>query len=79
MVAGGTTCANGTTATTCTVEVKFLPTVPGTRLGAVVLIDQSTPPNTLITVPLSGTGLGPMIAFGPGTITTICGHRDIRV
>jgi hypothetical protein len=76
VVTGGTTCALGLTATTtiCTVQVQFLPTVPGTRLGAVVFTDSSTPPNVLITVPLSGTGTGPMVAFGPGTITTVAGN-----
>jgi len=73
VVAGGTTCANGTTATACTVQVKFLPTAPGPRFGAVVLTDQSIPPKTLIAVPLSGTGTGPLVAFGPGTITTYAG------
>ena len=37
----GTTCGNGTTATTCTVQVQFLPIAPGTRSGGVVLSDQS--------------------------------------
>ena len=59
--------------------MQFLPTAPGTRFGAVVLTDQSTPPKTLITVPLSGTGTGPLVAFGPGTITTYAGagHRSV--
>ena len=73
VVSSGTTCANGTTATTCTVEVQFLPIAPGARLGAVVLTDNSTPPKTLITVWLSGTGTGPLVAFTPGTITTFAG------
>jgi hypothetical protein len=73
VVAGGT-CASGSTSTTCTVRVQFLPKLVGTRMGAVVLADQSTPPNTLITVPLSGIGSGPQVAFGPGIITTSAGN-----
>ena len=68
----GGTCASGSVAN-CTVAVQFLPTAAGTRLGAVVLTDQSTPPITLIAVPLIGIGTGPVVAFGPGTITTIAG------
>jgi sugar lactone lactonase YvrE len=67
----GGTCASGTTATTCTVQVQFVATAVGARLGAVVLTDQSS--NTLITVPLQGTGTGPLVAFGPSPITTYAG------
>jgi sugar lactone lactonase YvrE len=70
-VTGGT-CAIGTTSATCTVQVQFLPTAVGTRLGAVVLTDQSN--NTLITLPLQGTGTGPLVAFGPGIIATLAGN-----
>jgi sugar lactone lactonase YvrE len=74
VVAGGT-CANGTTATTCTVPAQFLPTAPGRRLGAVVLTDQGG--NTLITVPVYGTGTGPLVAFGPGLTTTVAGSGPV--
>ena len=74
-VTGGT-CSIGSTSN-CTVQVQFLTTVVGARLGAVVLTDQNTPPNTLITVPLSGTGSGPMVAFGPGTITTFVAWPEL--
>jgi hypothetical protein len=67
----GGTCASGTTNATCTVVVQFLPTVVGSRLGMLVFSDQSG--TTLVTVPLSGTGSGPLVAFGPGTITTFAG------
>ncbi len=43
----GTTCTNGTTNTTCDVEVQFLPVAAGLRRGAVALFDQS---NTLLAV-----------------------------
>jgi sugar lactone lactonase YvrE len=69
-VTGGT-CANGTTNANCTVQVQFLPTAPGPRFGAVVLTDPGG--NLLITVPLDGTGTGPMVAFDPGMITTDAG------
>jgi sugar lactone lactonase YvrE len=78
-VAAGSTCASGTTSATCTVQIKFLPKAVGTRMGAAVLTDQSTPPNTLITVPLSGTGTGPLIAFAPGIITTMAGNHGLGV
>jgi sugar lactone lactonase YvrE len=68
----GGTCTSGSRNTTCTVQVQFLPTAVGARLGAVVLTDQSG--NTLITVPLYGIGTGPLVAFGPGTITTVAGE-----
>ena len=66
-----TTCASGTTNSTCTLQVRFRPTTAGLRMGAAVLTDQSG--NTLITVPLSGVGTGPLVAFGPGMITTYAG------
>ena len=75
VVPGGTTCASGTTAATCVVRVQFLPMAPGTRMGALVLTDQSS--NTLITVPVYGTGSGPMVAFGPGIISTVAGNGTV--
>lgn len=41
---------------------KFLPKAAGTRLGGVVLSDQSG--DTLLAVRLSGTGTGPMVVTG---------------
>ncbi len=70
-VTGGT-CSSGTTNAACTVQVQFLPRAVGTRFGAVVLADQSG--NTLITVPLVGIGTGSLVAFGPGTISTVAGN-----
>ena len=72
VVPGGTTCASGATNSNCMVQVQFLPTSPGTRLGGVVLSDQSG--KTLLIVPLVGTGTGPLVAFGPGIITTVAGN-----
>jgi hypothetical protein len=65
------TCATGVTAATCTVQVRFRPTAVGARMGALVLTGHNG--NTLITVPLSGTGRGPRVAFEPGTLTTVAG------
>ncbi len=71
VVPGGTTCASGTTGKTCVVQVQFLPTLPGPRMGGVVLSDLLG--NTLIAAPLYGLGTGPVVAFGPGTMSTAVG------
>jgi sugar lactone lactonase YvrE len=47
----------------CTVDVTFTPQYPGLRMGAVVLQDNSTPPNVLATAFISGTGSGPLLLF----------------
>jgi len=62
---------------TCTVQVQFLPTAVGTRMGAAVLSDQSDPPKTLVTVFLSGTGMGPLVAFGPGIASVFAGNYTL--
>jgi hypothetical protein len=56
------------------VNVVFSPLAPGTRNGAVVLYDISTPPNVMATVALTGTGIAPAIGFGPGIISTVAGN-----
>ncbi len=73
--AGGGTCttANGAgnpyaAGATCTVNVKFQPTAPGLRFGAVELEDTSN--SVLATAPLFGTGAGPELVFNPGALTT---------
>ena len=70
-VAGGTTCIAGTTNTTCTVDIQFLPTSPGLRRGAVVLYDNSDPQIPVVTVPLYGVGDAPIAALSPNTGTVI--------
>ena len=55
----------------CTVQVQFLPTAPGLRRGALVLYDNATPPNPLITVPLYGFSDGPVAALAPNAATVI--------
>ena len=63
----GTTCTNGTTNTTCNIEVQFLPLMPGLRRGGVALFDQSS--TLLAVVPIYGTGSAPLVALSPGTAT----------
>jgi sugar lactone lactonase YvrE len=67
----GTTCVTGFTGSgsdvPCTVEVSFLPTAAGLRRGALVIYDNETPPEVLITIPLYGTVDAPLAALSPGT------------
>ena len=66
----GSTCTGTVPAgSTCTVSVTFSPRAPGLREGAVQLLDNSG--NLLATTLLHGIGVGPAIAFGPGTQTTV--------
>jgi sugar lactone lactonase YvrE len=72
--AGGSTCAAATylSAKTCTVNVHFTPLGTGLRLGAVVFFAAAN--NTgkiLATVPLSGDGVAPQVAFVPSAATAI--------
>ena len=70
-VGGGTTCTAGTTNTTCTVEIQFLPTAPGLRRGAAVLYDNGSPQAPVVTVPLYGFSDAPVAALSPNTGTLI--------
>jgi hypothetical protein len=68
--ATGTCDTNGTgfvysASATCTVNVIFTPSYPGTRYGAVLLEDGSG--NILATAYLYGTGTGPQANFLPAT------------
>src|SRR5580693_1005334 len=65
-----TTC-NGSTgpSTYCSVEVKFLPTAPGLRNGAVVLYDTDL--NPILTVPLYAWGDAPVAVLSPNTGSVI--------
>jgi sugar lactone lactonase YvrE len=65
----GTTCTNGTTNTTCSVDVQFLPITAGLRRGAVALFDQSS--TLLSVVPIYGTGAAPFAALSPGTASIV--------
>ena len=61
----------------CTVNVTFSPLAPGPRYGAVVIYDNASPPNALITLYIWGIGVGPAIGFGPGIINTAAGNINI--
>ena len=66
--AGTGTCAAGTNynaGDSRTVNVMFTPTVAGSRYGAVVL--QGGSGSVIATSYLQGTGIGPQVAFLPGT------------
>jgi len=52
----------------CTVDVRFTPTAPGPRYGAVELIDGSG--NLLATGYVQGTGVGPRVNVMPGQQST---------
>src|SRR6185437_7960793 len=67
----GTTCSGSTwtAGSSCTVLVTFTPQAPGLRMGAVELLDGSG--NLLVSTPIYGIGQGPLIAFEPGTQTTV--------
>jgi sugar lactone lactonase YvrE len=65
----GTTCIDGTTNTSCNVEVQFLPIAPGLRQGAVAIFDQSS--TLLAVVPIYGTGSAPLAALSPGTASIV--------
>jgi len=70
-VPAGTSCPD-VVAGTCTIAVRFEPTAPGRRHGAVVLDDLDG--RELLNVSLVGTGSGPLLGFGPGIISTFAGH-----
>jgi DNA-binding beta-propeller fold protein YncE len=66
----GTTCSGTTSAdATCSVEVNFLPTAPGLRVGAVVLYDTSQ--NPILTLPIYGYGDAPVAVLSPNTGSVI--------
>ena len=70
-VGADTTCTSGTTNTTCTVDVQFLPLAPGLRRGAVVLYDNGSPQSPVVTVPLYGFSDAPVAALAPNTAMLI--------
>jgi len=66
---GTGSCAAGMTGQTCTVEVSFAPLYPGVRHGAAQLKDGAG--HVIATGYLAGVGVGPEIAFDPGTAFAI--------
>ena len=57
---------------TCQFTVTFKPTAPGTRYGAIEVLNATGA--VAAVAYLSGTGLGPLAGFTPGTITTVAGN-----
>ena len=65
---GGGSCAAGTTyqaEQNCTLQINFKPAYAGARYGAALLLDGTG--NVITSAPLEGSGMGPQVAFGPGT------------
>jgi hypothetical protein len=76
--AAGGSCAAGTSYNVgdrCTVAVLFTAKYPGTRSGAVVLLDGSG--NPMATAYLTGIGTGPLSVATAGEITTIAGNGHL--
>jgi FG-GAP-like repeat len=59
----GTTLAVGAN---CSIDVTFTPTAPLNRIGTVVMSNSSL--NAPESLPLTGTGIGPAIAFSPSSL-----------
>lgn len=51
----------------CTLTVTFTPTVSGTRTGNISVTDDAS--GSPQTVPLTGTGLGPVVTLSPSSLT----------
>jgi hypothetical protein len=73
---GAGSCTGSTTnwipGQTCTVSVRFLPTAPGERRGAIVVVDSHGAP--LATEYLYGVGQGALGIMLPGIINTVAGN-----
>lgn len=64
---GTITCSGGSGSETCTVPITFVPTLPGARKDAVLLMNGSA---VLATVLLGGTGQSGMALIQPGVVTS---------
>jgi hypothetical protein len=76
--AAGGSCATGITYSagqSCTVMVQFTAKYPGTRTGAVVILDGNNSP--MATANLSGVGVGPLSVATAGEIMTIAGNGHL--
>jgi trimeric autotransporter adhesin len=60
----------------CTVNISFTPTLPGSRYGAVVLEDGSS--NVIATSYLQGMGVGPQANFLPGVESNVTANTASR-
>jgi sugar lactone lactonase YvrE len=56
----------------CTVSVRFKPTAPGERQGAILLLDSGR--HVLATQPMAALATGPIATFVPGIISTVAGN-----
>jgi len=73
-ILGNTTCSGAQpVGSSCTVTATFAPTAPGSRSGAVQLVDASG--NVQATTLLYGQGQGPAIAYGPGPQVSVGSGR----
>src|SRR5665213_2908233 len=54
---------------TCTINVSFNPQFAGTRKGAVEFLDKFN--NVVATEFITGVGVGPAVAFSPGTLSVV--------
>ncbi len=76
-LATGGSCSTGLSyvaGQSCTVAVRFAPAAPGVRQGAIVL--KSGSGQVMGRVLLSGTGSGPLVAWLPGTMSTVVGNGN---
>src|SRR5580698_492658 len=64
---GAVTCTVSGSSETCKVTVAFLPTLPGARKDALLLLDGTT---TLATVLVGGIGQSPLALIQPGIVTS---------
>jgi sugar lactone lactonase YvrE len=79
-VTGSTSCVPGTyaAATDCIINVTFKPLAPGLRIGAVVFYSgKSATSSVLASVPIYGTGSGPLAVFGSQSIQINVGQGFI--
>jgi len=64
---GTVSCVVSGSSETCTVPISFIPTLPGARKDALLLMDGAT---TLATVLVGGTGQAPLALIQPGIVTS---------
>ncbi|HEY1759831.1 MAG TPA: choice-of-anchor D domain-containing protein, partial [Bryobacteraceae bacterium] len=57
----------------CIGTITFAPPLPGIWTGSYKLLDSSSPPNVLLSIPATGIGTGPQIAFSPAATSMIAG------
>ncbi|HTW56923.1 MAG TPA: choice-of-anchor D domain-containing protein [Terriglobales bacterium] len=73
---GPVSCVVSGSSETCKVTVAFLPTLPGARKDALLLLDGTT---TLATVFLGGIGQAPLSLVQPGIVTSPVANADYYI